>query len=68
MSFIDEGTPYAVKVARTVWTGEKTEIISNSYLSVFINSNNKYACEYVLSFEREMRKNACRCLFCNSNA
>jgi hypothetical protein len=56
MSFIDEGTPYAVKVARTVWTGEKTEIISNSYLSVFINSNNKYACEYVLSFEREMRK------------
>nr|QQP61362.1 hypothetical protein [Enterococcus faecium] len=23
MSFIDEGTPYAVKVARTVWTGGK---------------------------------------------
>lgn len=36
--------------------GEKTEIISNSYLSVFINSNNVFAVEYVVSFEREMRK------------
>jgi hypothetical protein len=56
MSFIDEGTPYAVKVARTVWTGEKTEIISNSYLSVSINPDFIETVNYVTNFQREMRK------------
>lgn len=28
-----DGTPYAVKIARTVLTGEKLEITSNAYLS-----------------------------------
>ena len=33
--FID-GTPCAVKVARTVWDGEKTKITSKSYLSLSV--------------------------------
>lgn len=31
-------------------------MISNSYLSVFINSDNEFANKYVLEFQREMRK------------
>lgn len=35
------GTPCAMKVACTVWTGEKMEIVSKSYLSVLTKSNQK---------------------------